>query len=230
MILSLPKKELLTYIDRQGSHLFPDDIRIAGTDVEEAFSTALDRLENSIQAVTLPGYHDRQGNATFSHMHGDQYAQFLYFLGNSLWNLSQNRPVCDKLLSMNRALFSFFLSYKCKMPEHFVLGHPIGTILGNADYGDYLVVFQGVTVNTDADEKGNPAPHLGKGVFLGAHARIIGNRTVGNHVSIGVGAMVYQQDIPDDSVVYYDTETGRTSVRTRKKPACKAQDYFNVPI
>ena len=124
MISSLKRNELLEYIDRQGSHLFPDNIRIAGSDVEASFSLALDRLENSIKTVTLPGYHSENGEPVFSHMHADQYAQLLYFFGNSLWNRNQNQAVCDKLLAMNRALFSLFLSYKCKMPDHFVLGHP----------------------------------------------------------------------------------------------------------
>ncbi len=228
MKLSLSKSELLTYIERQSQHLFPDNTRFAGDDVQSAFTLALERLENSMSAVTLPGYHDASGQTTFSHMHADQYAQLLYFFGNSLWNRSQNRLVCDKLLAMNRALFSLFLSYKCKMPEHFVLGHPVGTILGNADYGDYLVVFQGVTVNTEQDENGKAAPHLGRGLFLGAHSKIIGKQTVGDRVSVGVGALLYKEDVPDDSVVLL--ENGKTIVRQRRKANCMAQNYFSVKI
>ena len=228
MILSLSQNELFSFIEKQVNHLFPDGVRFDGSDVRKAFSLALDRLENSMSVVTLPGYHDASGQTTFSHMHADQYAQLLYFIGNSLWNQNQNRAVCDKLLAMNRTLFSLFLSYKCKMPDHFVLGHPIGTILGNADYGDYLVVFQGVTVNTEQDEYGQAAPHLGRGLFLGAHSKIIGKQTVGDRVSIGVGAMLFKDDVPNDSVVLL--ENGKTVVRPRKKANCKAQDYFSVRI
>lgn len=229
MILSMPRADLLEYIARQGEHLFPDGTRFDGDDVRSAFALALDRTEHSIRTVTLPGYHNEAGEATFSHLHADQYAQLLYFFGNSLWRLSQNRPVCDKLLAMNRALFSLFISYKCPLPEHFVLGHPIGTILGNAVYGDFLVVFQGVTVNTDKDAAGNPAPRLGKGLFLGAHAKIIGSQPVGDRVSVGVDAMVLQQAVPDDSVVLASAGEG-TVIRPRKKPRCMAQNYFNIPI
>ena len=229
MILSLPKQELLSFVCRQAEHLLPDNVKMNGKDLDSAFSLALERLENSIQTITLPGYHNEHGEPTFSHMHADQYAQLLYFFGNSLWRLSQNRPICDKLLAMNRILHSLFLSYKCNMPEHFVLGHPIGTILGNADYGDFLVVFQGVTVNTAQDENGEAAPHLGKGLFLAAHSKIIGSQTVGNRVSIGVNAMLYGQDVPDDGVVLVNAE-GKTEIRQRKKKLCKAQDYFNVPV
>ncbi|MEG2711373.1 MAG: hypothetical protein RSB18_10275, partial [Clostridia bacterium] len=116
-----------------------------------------------------------------------------------------------------------------KMPEHFVLGHPIGTILGNADYGDFLVVFQGVTVNTAQDQAGGCAPHLGCGLFLGAHAKIIGNQTIGNRVSIGVDTTIYGCNVPDDTIAITDAG-GKTVIRPRMKPQCKAQDYFNIPI
>ena len=228
MIMTLSCQELFSYICKQADYLFPDNVIFKGEDVRSAFSLALDRLENCIKTITLPGYHNGEGIPTFSHMHADQYAQFLYFFGNSLWRISQNRQICDKLLAMNRTLHSLFLSYKCNMPEHFVLGHPVGTILGNADYGDYLVVFQGVTVNTEKDEYGNPAPHLGKGLFLGAHSKIIGNQSIGDRVSIGVDAMVYGKNIPNDSIVFNDY--GNIVIRPRKRRSCKAQDYFNVPI
>ena len=229
MILSLPKQELFAYIQRQAGFFFPDDIKMDGQDVQAAFLLGLDRLENCLKTITLPGYHNENGETRFSHMHADQYAQLLYFFGNSLWELSQNTPVCNKLLGLNRALHSLFLSYKCNMPEHFVLGHPIGTILGNADYSDFLVVLQGVTVNTDQDADGKPAPHLGKGLFLGAHAKIIGNQMVGDRVSIGVDAMVFNRNIPDDSVVFLNKD-GKVEIRQRKKNQCMAQNYFNIPI
>lgn len=228
MILSLSSQDLLSYISRQAEHLFPDGVSFVGNDIKSAFSLGLERLENSIKTVTLPGYHNEKGIPTFSHMHADQYAQLLYFFGNSLWKTSQNRLVCDKLLAMNRVLHSLFISYKCNLPDHFVLGHPIGTILGNADYNDFLVVFQGVTVNTSQDSFGKPAPHLGKGLFLGAHSKIIGAQTVGDRVSIGVNAMLYERDVPEDSVVLL--VNGDVLIRPRKKETCKAQDYFNVRI
>lgn len=228
MILSLSSQDLFSYISRQAEYLFPDGMAFVGNDIKSAFSLGLDRLENSIKTVTLPGYHNNEGEPSFSHMHADQYAQLLYFFGNSLWSISQNRPVCDKLLAMNRVLHSLFLSYKCKMPEHFVLGHPIGTILGNADYGDFLVVFQGVTINTEQDENGKEAPHLGRGLFLGAHSKVIGKQTVGDRVSVGVGALLYKEDVPDDSVVLQ--ENGKTIIRPRKKTSCMAQNYFSIKI
>ena len=74
-------------------------------------------------------------------------------------------------------------------------------ILGSADYGNFLVVFQNVMINADNDENGNAAPKLGKGLFMGAGSKIIGNRPVGDRVSIGVDAVIYNQKVENDKVV-----------------------------
>lgn len=229
MILSLPSGELLSYIEKQANHLFPDNTSFKGDDIKSAFILGLDRLENCIKSITLPGYHNDKGETVFSHMHADQYAQLLYFFGNSLWRMGGSKAVCDKLLAMNRVLHSLFLSYKCNMPDYFVLGHPLGTILGNADYSNFLVVFQGVTVNTEKDADGNPAPHLGKGLFLAAHSKIIGNQTIGDRVSLSVSTMIYGKDIPSDCVALTN-ENGVVEIRPRGKEQCMAQNYFNIPI
>lgn len=199
MVLSLPQAELLRYVQAQSRNFFPDGYELRGADVETAFRTALERTEVCLDAVAVRGYHDAAGNPLFSHLHADQYATFLYYFARALWVQSENRPLCDKLLQLNRVLFSIFIPYSCKLPDHFLLVHPVGTILlGNASYGDFLVVLQGVTVG---NVNGSPPPRLGKGLYLASGAKIIGGEPVGDRVSIGANALVYKRAIPDDSVV-----------------------------
>lgn len=229
MNLSLDREELYEYVIKQMESFFPDKHRIKGDDVYRAFNQGLERLENCFQYISFPAYCDQKGQTFFSHLHADQYAQFLYFFSNSLWNISQNKTVCDKLLLLNRTLHSVFISYKGILPDVFFLGHPVGTILGNASYNDFLVVFQNVTVNTSMDDKGMSAPQLGKGLFLAAGAKIIGNKKVGERVSIGVDAVVYDKEIPDDSVVIKNMD-GEVLIHNRKKEQCMAQNYFNINI
>lgn len=229
MQLSLSQDELLQYTRSQLNTFFPDKYDFIGDDVDRAFNLALDRSEECFGAICHPGYHNADGDVQFSHLHADQYAAYLYFLANSLWKDSNNTVLCSKLLQLNRVLNSLFISYKCDMPDHFMLGHPLGTILGNADYGDYMVVFQGVTVNTETDDEGNAAPKFGKGVFLGAGAKVIGNKPIGDRVSIGVDAFVFDQEIPSDSVVIH-THDNSGLVRPRKGEICQAQKYFNVEL
>ena len=229
MQLSLPADELKSYLQMQLEHFFPDGHHMSGKDVDIAFEMGLERLENCFKYITFEVYSDASGQTYFSHLHADQYAQFLYYFSNSLWITSQNKPICDKLIYLNRVLNNFFFSYKGKLPDVFFLGHPVGTILGNAVYSDYLVVFQNVTINTSADPDGNPAPVLGKGLFMGAGAKIIGNKTIGDRVSVSVDAVVYDKEIPDDKVVMKN-DSGEVIVTDRKKKSCMAQNYFRVQI
>lgn len=228
MILSLSQCELKDYVAKQLDVYFPDQYRFRGSDIDRAFALALERTEYCFKHITLAPYTNNE-EIYFSHLHSDQYSQFLYFLSNSLWNLSQNKGICDKLIFLNKQLNGMFYSYKCALPNIFLFGHPIGTIIGNAQYSDFLVVFQNVTINTEYDERGNVAPRIGKGVFLGAGAKIIGNKPIGDRVSIGVDALVYNREIPKDSVVIKN-EKGEISVNRRKKDKCMAQRYFNVEI
>ncbi|MCR5214370.1 MAG: hypothetical protein K6E10_08120 [Eubacterium sp.] len=229
MNISISQSDLKEYLGKQLDTFFPDGYHMSGKDIDTAFSLGLERLEKCFKCITFPAYSDENGNTFFSHLHADQYAQFLYFFSNSLWDISQNKAICDKVLNLNRLLNGFFLSYKCNMPDYFFLGHPVGSIIGNAVYSDYLVVFQNVTINTDQKEDGSPAPEIGKGVFLGAGAKIIGNKRIGDRVSISVDAMVYDMEIPDDSVVIRD-ESGKILVKDRKKKTCMAQNYFRNKI
>lgn len=229
MKLDLSREELKRYVAVQAEHFFPDKYILRGSDVDCAFEQGLERLENCFKYITFPAYCDQKGQTFFSRYHSDQYAQFLYFFSNSLWKISENKVLCDKLLCLNKALHGIFISYKGNLPDVFFLAHPIGTVLGNADYSDFLVVFQNVTVNTEQDQYGNPAPQLGKGLFLAAGAKIIGNKKIGDRVSIGVDALVYNQEVLDDRVVIRD-QSGSVVIKKRKKEKCMAQTYFNIEI
>lgn len=228
MEISLTASDLKSYVGHQLDCFFPDHIKFGGTDIDFAFNEALERTEFCFRHISFPAY-CREGQTFFSHLHSDQYSQFLYFLSNSLWIHSGNKPICDKLIFLNKLLNGMFYSYKCALPNIFLFGHPVGTIIGNAVYSDFLVIFQNVTINTDTDPDGKPAPVLGRGLFLAAGAKIIGNKSVGDRVSIGVDALVHQETIPDDSVVIREKD-GSVRVAKRKKDQCMAQQYFTVPI
>lgn len=220
MRLSLPTSDLKRYVATQLATFFPDGIVFDGADVDAALALALERMEFCFRHITKPGY-NHEGEVTFSHLHSDQYCKFLYWLANSLWHQSQNRPLCDKLTVLNRTLNSVFLSYKVKLPDIFYLEHAIGTVLGHANYANYMVVLQNVTVNT-GDLTFEP------GVYLSAGASLIGSMTIGARSSIGPDTRVFNRDIPADSVVFSD-DAGALQIRERKKE-CAAQKIFNVPL
>lgn len=233
MELLLKKDELQEYVRRQLNTFLPDHYDFTGRDVDSAMRLALDRTEYCFEKVSLRGYSVETSEgvwqAKFSHLHSDQYSQFLYFLSNSLWQISQNTVLCSKIINLNKILNGMFYSFKGGLPDIFVFGHPVGTIIGNASYSDFLVIFQNVTINTGTESGTGEDLKLGKGLFLGAGAKIIGNSPIGDRVSIGVDAVVNQQRIEDDSVVLKN-DRGEIIIKPRKKETCMAQNYFNVPI
>lgn len=229
MILSLPRAELFNYVRAQLNHFFPDGQDLHWERGRAAFHLALDRTEYSFSRTTIRGYTDGGGNAMFSHLHSDQYSQFLYYFANSLWKLSEDQPVCGKLILLNKALNGCFFSYKGRLPDVFVLNHPVGSVIGNAGYSDFLVISQNVTINTGTEQGPDDLPKLGKGLFLGAGAKIIGREPIGDRVSVGVDAMVYGQAVPDDKVVER-SPSGEIVVRDRRAEFCAAQMFFNEEI
>ena len=227
MIFDMSYSDFRNYVYNQLNNFFPDE-QFANDEIKREFDVAVQRTEKCFKCISLPSYSDAYGQTYISPYHADQYATFLYFLSNTIWESSKNKVICDKIISLNRLLHGFFYSYKCKLPDIFLFGHPLGSVIGNACYHDFLVVFQNVTINTSQNECGELAPYIGRGVFLGAGAKIIGNKTIGNRVSIGVNTTIYNREIPDDSIAYTDEE-GQLIVKNREKN-CQAQSFFRVPI
>ncbi len=226
MEMSLKKSELKDFLRFQLEHFFPDKYSFVGNDIDSSFELALDRTENCFKYIKVRNYKSGD-NTTFSHLHGDQYAHFLYYFSNSLWKLSENKAICDKVAYLNRALHNFFFSYKGQLPDIFLFVHPIGTIIGNAHFENYLVICQNVTINTRAI-RGGSEPKIAEGVFLGTGSKILGNSCIGKRVSIGTDVIIYNEIIPDDSTVYLDEN--KKVIRPRKHDTCMAQEYFNVTL
>lgn len=212
-------REMKNYLQNQMEKFFPDrktSSYFQGSDIDRAINEAYDRMENCFKVLTNSAYSNEEGQSFFNYLHADQYATFLYFFSNNLWKTSGNKLICDKALQLNRVLNSLFLSYKCNMPDIFYLAHPLGSIIGNADYSDYLVVSQGVTINTGTIVDGKATPKIGKAVYLAAGAKIIGNEEIGDRVTIGVDATVFKRKIEDDKLVIRD-ENGKIVIKENTK-------------
>ncbi len=81
--------------------------------------------------------------------------------------------------------------------------HPVGTVLGRGVFGEGFMFMQNCTVG-GAECKGLPEvyPVLGKNVSLYAGASVIGQSHIGDNVNIGAGAIVKNQDVPDNVNVF----------------------------
>lgn len=112
--------------------------------------------------------------------------------------LEGDRLRADQLYSANRRLHAIDLYYEVALPEHVKLIHPLGTVLGRATYGDYLVCYQNCGVGSTVD---HDYPVLGEGVCLFPGSRILGRSVIGNNVFLQANVVVLNETIPDDCIV-----------------------------
>lgn len=110
--------------------------------------------------------------------------------------------MADKAYYLNKIMRGCDWCWNTGLPEHFVVDHPAGSVLGKALYGDYLCVYQGVTVGANFKEGACVWPKVGSRVTLYANATVLGSCSIGDNVVIGANAFLLNVDIPRNSMVY----------------------------
>jgi serine O-acetyltransferase len=82
------------------------------------------------------------------------------------------------------------------------IDHGMGVVIGEtAIIGDYVLIYQGVTLGGTGKETGKRHPTLGSNVVVGAGAKVLGNLQIGENVRIGAGSVVLRDVPPDCTVV-----------------------------
>ena len=191
---TLSKTDFSTYIARQLGHFFPDET-VAPAALEPAVGEALDRMGYCL--ARLRGKYFEQGR--FDHLHTDQYAMFLYFVGRALFVRRDDPTLAAKLYALNKALHSLDAFYEVELPDVFLFSHPLGTILGRARYSNYFVVYQHCTVGSNLD---GTYPTLGEGVAMYGGSAIIGDCTIGANTALSYGTVIMEENVPGNSVVF----------------------------
>jgi len=125
---------------------------------------------------------------------------FLFFKG---FQALQTHRVAHWLYHQGRETLAFYL--QSRMSEVFqvdinpatrigkgvFIDHGTGIVVGEtAVIGDDVSMLQGVTLGGTGAERGDRHPKIGKGVLLGAGAKVLGNITIGDYARIASGAVV----------------------------------------
>ena len=83
----------------------------------------------------------------------------------------------------------------------FFIDHGMGVVIGEtAIIGDFVTLFQGVTLGGTGKDRGKRHPTLGNHVVVGAGAKVLGNITIGDFVKIGANSVVLRS-VPSNSTV-----------------------------
>ncbi|UBF28302.1 serine O-acetyltransferase [Kovacikia minuta CCNUW1] len=122
-----------------------------------------------------------------------RFAHWLYRLGI---------PFLPRLLShIARFLTGIEIHPGATIGQGVFIDHGMGVVIGEtAIVGDYVLIYQGVTLGGTGKESGKRHPTLGENVVVGAGAKVLGNILIGNNVRIGAGSVVLR-DVPSDCTV-----------------------------
>lgn len=125
---------------------------------------------------------------------------FLFFKG---FLALQTHRVAHWLWTEGRETMAFYL--QSRMSEIFqvdihpatrigsgvFVDHGTGIVIGEtAVIGDDVSMLQGVTLGGTGAERGDRHPKIGKGVLLGAGAKVLGNIQIGDYAKIASGSVV----------------------------------------
>src|SRR5438094_5319314 len=111
-------------------------------------------------------------------------------------------PSLPRLVSQVARLFTGIeIQPAAKVGRGCFSDHGTGVVIGEtAEIGDYVTLFQGVTLGGTGKERGKRHPTLGNHVVVGAGAKILGGIKIGDNVKIGANSVVLKS-VPANSTV-----------------------------
>jgi serine O-acetyltransferase len=194
MITSLSIEQLENYLSLLIRNHIPDGW--TSYSYQSLLSDAMERLEYCFSHIYRK-YYRNQGKVVFNHLNTDHMASLLYLLGNTVWQVTGDEELPTRLFYLNKILHGVDLYFSVSMPKIFMLVHPVGTVIGQATYSDYLVIYQNVTIGSN----NGVYPTLGKEVILYSKSSLLGNCNVGDNVVFGANSFIINTDIPHDTIV-----------------------------
>lgn len=203
MVLSIEKQEILHQLERQLRSFFivtTDDINV----LETSFDAVLNRCEYCFAQTPNKYYHHQNGDAFFNPYVSTQYMIFLYYFSNTIYRVNaEYSALCDKIYYLNKIMNGVDVYYAVELPDHFMVEHPVGSVMGRARYGEGFMFYQNCSVGgIHLPENKIVYPVIGDNVKLFAGSMILGNCKIGNNVNISAGALVKNQDIPSNMNVF----------------------------
>ena len=165
--------------------------------IENNIEKALARVKHNF-SFSKNKYYKKNGIVFFSPFHSGQWTIFLYYLSNTIYKLREDSEICDKIYYLNRMMNSCDLYYEVSLPDVFFLDHPVGSVMGRAEYGNFFSFSQGCTVGNN---KGI-FPKFGNNVIMMSNSKVLGRCAIGNNVIISANTYIKDTDIPDNSIIF----------------------------
>ena len=123
------------------------------------------------------------------------HARLFHRLAHYLWQ-SNLKWLARFVSHIARGLTGIEIHPGATIGRRFFIDHGMGVVIGEtAEIGDDVTLYHGVTLGGTSWKEGKRHPTLGKGVVVGAGAKILGPIHVGDNAKIGSNAVVVK-DVP----------------------------------
>ena len=154
------------------------------------------------------------------------HALLAYRISHWLWN--RKVPFFPRLISqITRWLTGVEIHPGATIGTGFFIDHGMGVVIGETtEIGDYVTLFQGVTLGGTGKERGKRHPTLGNHVVVGAGAKVLGGIRIGDNVKVGANAVVLRS-VPANSTVVGNP--GRIVKYDGARLPEATMDHTNIP-
>ena len=148
-----------------------------------------------------------------------RFSHFLWTHGLKLWARINSNFI--------RFITGIEIHPGAKIGRRVFIDHGMGVVIGETtEIDDDVLIYQGVILGGTSTNKGKRHPTIGKGVILGACAKVMGNIKVGDYSKIGTGSVVLK-DVPDNSTCV--GIPGRVVKRSGKSVKKVDLEHGNLP-
>jgi serine O-acetyltransferase len=123
------------------------------------------------------------------------HAMLFHRLAHRLWGVGL-KWLARLVSHASRWLTGIEIHPGATIRRRFFIDHGMGVVIGEtAEIGDDCTLYHGVTLGGTSWNKGKRHPTLGKGVVVGAGAKILGPIVIGDGARVGSNAVVVK-DVP----------------------------------
>ena len=161
---------------------------------------AINKTKTSLKASSSNRFF-KNGDVVFNPYYSVTWMIFLYYLSHLLI-ISGHQKEADAVYYLNKIMHSVDWFHSICLPEHFMVEHPLGSVLGRASYGDYLFVYQRTTIGGNRKNGNLYYPTIGTNVVMFTNSTIIGDTIIGNNVVVSANTYIINENIPDNCIVF----------------------------
>ena len=154
------------------------------------------------------------------------HAILFHRVAHALW--VRGIPFVPRLISqIGRFLTGIEIHPGARIGRGFYIDHGMGVVIGEtSEIGDWVVIYQGVTLGGTGFARGKRHPTVGNEVMIGAGSALLGPIEIGDRAKIGANSVVIHDVPPNSTVVGNPGHPVRVDGR---KPEGPDADWVHLP-